>query len=172
MTTAASPLANPSPVAVKRAQLLHRLFPAGIPPLWCPLITHYGDGGDIDRARTEAHLRHLAPHVSAFLIPGSTGDGWVLDPPRNRQLVELALDLAGSLDLKLLLGVLKFEGKAALDSMLALAERLRERTGEKEPLAAMAKAHVCGFTLCPPKGKTEPEIEMVLTAAMETGLPI
>jgi dihydrodipicolinate synthase/N-acetylneuraminate lyase len=159
-------------VAVKRAQLLQRLFPDSVPALWCPLITHYREGGSIDRSRTEAHLRHLAPHVSAFLIPGSTGDGWVLDPERNRQLIEMALNLAETLNLKLLLGVLRFDGKVALDSMLALAEGLRQRTGEKEPLEALAKAHVCGFTLCPPKGKAEPEIEEALTVALETGLPI
>src|SRR5262249_15437055 len=163
---------NPSPAAVKRAPLLSRLFPGGVPALWCPLITHYGAGGAIDRRRTEAHLRHLGPHVSAFLIPGSTGDGWVLEPERNRQLIEMALDLAGPLNLKLLLGVLKFEGKEAVESMLALAEWLRQRTGEKDSLAALTKAHVCGFTLCPPKGKADAEIEAALSAALETGLPI
>ena len=56
-----------------RGQLIKTLFPAGVPRLWCPTLTHYTDGARLDPARLGAHLRALQPWVKGFLIPGSTG---------------------------------------------------------------------------------------------------
>src|SRR5437868_14826169 len=77
--------------ASRRAQLLKRLFPHGVPTLWCPSLTHYTSDGAIDEARTTAHLHHLAPHVKGFLIPGSTSDGWELNDEEFWKLLEIAL---------------------------------------------------------------------------------
>ena len=161
-----------SNVTAGRAALIKRLFPAGIPKLWCPLLTHYREGGVIDGPRIEAHLRHLAPWVSSFLIPGSTGDGWVLGPERTQQLIELALDLAEPLGLNLLIGVLKPGAAEMTGALKNLSGQIQQRTGEADPLKALAKARVSGFTLCPPRGKGETEIAAALGSALETGLPI
>jgi dihydrodipicolinate synthase/N-acetylneuraminate lyase len=63
----------------KRSRLVARLFPEGIPKLLCPPLTHYTEQGSIDFARMEAHLAHLSQWVRAYLIPGSTGDGWEMN---------------------------------------------------------------------------------------------
>ena len=78
-------------MATQRAKLLKALFPDGVPTLWCPSLTHYNHDGRIDGARIEAHLRYLAPDVKGFLIPGSTGDGWLLSDAEFRELLEVAL---------------------------------------------------------------------------------
>jgi dihydrodipicolinate synthase/N-acetylneuraminate lyase len=158
--------------AARRAALLRQIFPEGIPALWCPLLTHYREKGELDPARIQAHIRHLAPSVSSFLIPGSTGDGWVLGEERTHQLIELALDLAGPARLQLLIGVLKADADDMLQTMAELLRRIQQRTGEAEPAKALAKARVAGFTICPPRGRGEAEIATALTSALETGLPI
>ena len=69
-----------------RAEWLASILPGGMPPLWCPLLTHYTREGALDHARMKAHLTHLAPHVRGFLIPGSTGDGWEMDDREIREV--------------------------------------------------------------------------------------
>src|SRR2546422_147177 len=92
--------------AAQRQELLARLFPDGVPTLWCPMITHYRSDGAIDGGRMAAHLKHLSPYIKGFLIPGSTGDGWELDAEEVRQLLEIALDQCEKLRLHLLIGML------------------------------------------------------------------
>ena len=103
---------NPS-LPTNRADWHARLFPRGIPPLWCPLLTHYRDDGSLDHARITAHLRHLAPHVKGFLIPGSTGDGWEMSDSEIRELLGLAQEQTANLEVHLLIGVLKTEASEA-----------------------------------------------------------
>src|SRR5689334_7468210 len=79
--------------SVKRAEFMRRLFPEGVPPLWCPLLTHYTPEGAIDKTRIAAHCHHLSPYVKGFLIPGSTSDGWELNDDEFWQLLEIALEL-------------------------------------------------------------------------------
>ena len=63
---------------VVRAELVARLFPEGVPTLWCPPLTHYLPDGGLDRARVKAHLEFMSPWVKGLLVPGTTGDGWEL----------------------------------------------------------------------------------------------
>ena len=133
-----------------------RLFPRGIPPLWCPLLTHYRDDGSLDRKRITAHLRHLAPHVKGFLIPGSTGDGWEMSDAEIRELVELASAETARLELHLLIGVLKTDAAEA-----------------KRIISEARPAGFTGFTVCPPKGKelSQETIRDALAGVLELGLP-
>src|SRR3954463_13659093 len=100
-------MSNPSFLGEKRSQILDRLFPEGVPKLWCPALTHYDRDGKIDGKRMAAHLRHLSANVRGFLIPGSTGDGWELMDQEIRQLLEIAVEQAQQLKLHLLIGALK-----------------------------------------------------------------
>ena len=155
-----------------RAELFERLLPRDVPALWCPLLTHYDDRGVIDRSRIAAHLRHLSPHVNAFLIAGSTGDGWEMDDREIRQLFDIALNEAQRLNLYLLLGALKTEA-APLSSIRETEGWIESRTAERDPLRALAKAQVCGFTICGPRGKelSQEEIGRALRVVLEAGLP-
>ena len=139
-----------------RADWHARLFPRGIPPLWCPLLTHYRDDGSLDRERITAHLRYLAPHVKGFLIPGSTGDGWEMSDVEIRELLGLAQEQTAKLGLHLLIGVLKTDAAEA-----------------KRIISESRPAGFTGFTVCPPKGKDLPQqtIRDALADVLELGFP-
>jgi dihydrodipicolinate synthase/N-acetylneuraminate lyase len=156
-----------------RAQWLARLLPDGMPPLWCPLITHYTSDGAIDQARLNAHLTHLAPHVQGFLIPGSTGDGWEMEEREIRELLNYFLTAAAKLKLHVLIGVLKTEDAAVRQSMASTVTWLQERAHLDDVASAMRQARVCGFTVCPPRGEklSQEEIQGALTRVLEMGLP-
>ncbi len=78
----------------KRKNLQELLFPRGIPPLWCPPLTHFDAARRIDLKRMEAHLAWMMPHVKGYLVPGSTGDGWDLDDAETETVVRFAVDMA------------------------------------------------------------------------------
>lgn len=139
-----------------RADWHARLFPNGIPSLWCPLLTHYLDDGSLDRARITAHLRHLAPHVKGFLIPGSTGDGWEMPDSEVRELLGMAQEQTAQLGLHLLIGVLKTEAAEA-----------------KRVMQDPRREGFTGFTVCPPKGKdiAQATLRDALAGILELGFP-
>ena len=162
------------PVApLSRAEWLARLFPGGLPPLWCPLLTHYTSEGAIDHARITAHLTHLSPHVKGFLIPGSTGDGWEMNEREIRELLNVVLDAAVKLKLQVLIGVLKTDASAARHSIVSTVDWLKDRAHSDRVEVAMSQARVCGFTVCPPHGKnlSQAEIRLALARVLGMGLP-
>ncbi|MEQ2008035.1 MAG: dihydrodipicolinate synthase family protein [Limisphaerales bacterium] len=157
---------NPQ-VPATRADWHARLFPLGIPSLWCPLLTHYRDDGSLDHARITAHLRHLAPHVKGFLIPGSTGDGWEMSDAEIRELLALAQEQAAKLELHLLIGVLKTEAR---DACSVMREHGRTLPAEVTHHASRITPR---FTVCPPKGADLPQatIRDALASILELGFP-
>lgn len=159
--------------SARRAQLLARRFRGGVPTLWCPLLTHYDRDGGLDRQRMTAHLTHLAPWVKGFLIPGSTGDGWEMDDREIRHLLDCALDLATQLRLHVLIGVLKTNATEARQSVSDTLDWLNTRAGVADSDTGLAQARVCGFTICPPRGKdlSQDEISRGLESVLELGLP-
>ena len=150
-----------------RADWHTRLFPRGIPPLWCPLLTHYRDDGSLDHARITAHLHHLAPHVKGFLIPGSTGDGWEMTDAETRELLGLTQEQTAKLELHLLIGVLKTEARDACSVL-----RDHGRTLPADITEHGTRSTPC-FTVCPPKGKDLPQetIRTALADILSLGFP-
>ena len=157
-----------------RLQLVERLFPEGIPELWCPPLTHFSDDGTLDAARIRAHLRSMRPWVRGFLVPGSTGEGWELPDAQVRELLALAIDEVGAARGHLLIGILKTTGPEAIRGVRETLAWLRARTGSQEPLEALARSSVCGFTVCPPSGSelTQEEIRGALAGVLSLGAPI
>jgi dihydrodipicolinate synthase/N-acetylneuraminate lyase len=137
-----------------RKVLLADLFPAGIPFLWCPALTHYSNEREIDFERMEAHLVHLSAWVKGYLIPGSTGDAWELNDDKTSLVVDFALHRARKYDLKILLGVLKPSVEAMWDTIRWMLRKVHDVTGLTDPREALVSARVCGFTVCPPKGES------------------
>lgn len=128
---------------------------APLPRLWCPLLTHYTPDGALDFDRMRAHLEHLRPHVPAYLIPGSTGDGWQLSDPDTDRLVAFARDAAAEGGLTLLVGALR----PTLDGILDVVRRT-------DPDG------IAGFTVCAPHGDlTQSEIEAALDTVLALGHP-
>jgi dihydrodipicolinate synthase/N-acetylneuraminate lyase len=160
-------------IAATRARLLKRIFPEGVPLLWCPPLTHYDRRGAIDGSRMTAHFRHLSPNVRGFLIPGSTGDGWELTRAERKQVLTIGLEQAQQLDFQVLIGALHPEASETLALIREDLDWLQSRFGEREAAAALVKARVCGFTICPPRGQqlTQEEISRSLASVLELGLP-
>ncbi|MGD8477091.1 MAG: dihydrodipicolinate synthase family protein [Burkholderiales bacterium] len=157
----------------QRENLLQRIFPEGMPSLWCPLITHYTDEGGIDRERMRAHLKHISPYVGGFLLPGSTGDGWELSEAQSKQLVEYAIAETAALGRKLLIGALGRETDTVIDSIAGSLALIRQLTGIEDAAAGIDGNPVCGFTVCAPSGEdlSQEQIRSGLRAVLDLGLP-
>jgi len=156
-----------------RQAIIQRLFPQGIPALWCPPLTHYADDGTLDRERIAAHLATLAPHVKGMLVPGSTGEGWEMSDEEQRQLLDLVLDLARELGFQVLVGALRPDAGDARRLIADTLAWLDDRADATESVDLLVASHVCGFAFCAPGGadRTQEEIADALGAILDLGLP-
>jgi len=164
-----------SDVAARRKAFHKEFFPDGISRFWCPLLTHYLNDGSIDFDRMSRHLDHIIPWVKGFLIPGSTGDGWELDDGETLKVARFAVRKARTYGASLLLGVLKADVEKMMQTIGDLLSLIERETGisKKKVTEALRAAGVCGFTVCPPRGKalTQEEIETGLSVILDAGLP-
>ena len=164
---------QPQAILAKRENLRRELVGGEIPRLWCPTLTHYRSDGTLDKERMTAHWASMQPHVRAFLVPGSTGDGWEMSNAEIDTLLDFALELAIELDCLLLVGVLKTDVASTIEAIAATLSRLKQKTGEQESAKALKKSRVCGFTVCPPRGAdlTQEQIQADLATILELDLP-
>jgi dihydrodipicolinate synthase/N-acetylneuraminate lyase len=171
-STAVSPAGTEA--ARIRQEWFGRLFPAGVPKLWCPPLTHYTADGAIDRARMAAHLRFLSPWVKGLLVPGSTGDAWELTAEETREVLEIATDEAGKLGLVVLAGALRPRSQDARAVINETAEFLKRKTGAASEAEALIRSRIRGFAVCPPKGRDLPSetLEKELSELLSAGLPL
>ena len=156
-----------------RAELVGRIFPLGIPSLWCPALTHYGEGGTIDRVRMRAHLHSMQPWVRGFLIPGSTGEGWEMSDAEVRELLDVMIDEIREVGGQVLVGILKTRAEDVLRAIDSVLAWLRSRTGTSDSFTALSQSAVCGFTVCPPSGSqlSQEEIRAALESVLSLGVP-
>jgi dihydrodipicolinate synthase/N-acetylneuraminate lyase len=157
-----------------RRELVERLFPKGIPLLWCPSLTHFTDQGEVDRARMRAHLKFMHPHVQGFLIPGSTGEGWEMSDGEARKLLDIMIDEIRGVGAHLLIGILKTDVNQVRATLNDTAAWLKARTGAPDTVESLAQSSVCGFTVCPPSGSelSQSEIQSGLESVLSLGLPV
>jgi dihydrodipicolinate synthase/N-acetylneuraminate lyase len=157
-----------------RKQLMQSLFPDGIPTLWCPPLTFFEANGQLDRARTAAHLRRIAPHTRGWLVPGSTGEGWQMQDEEISHLLDLALDVARQVKATVLIGVLRKDEDAMMTCLDQMLERLCQRAGTTDAMAALRGNRVCGFTVCPPAGRhqTQSDLKQALSRILQRELPV
>jgi dihydrodipicolinate synthase/N-acetylneuraminate lyase len=161
-------------VKERRCELITRLFPEGIPQLWCPPLTHYTDEGKIDLARMEAHLAHMSKWVKAYLVPGTTGDGWEMGEEEIRQVLTFDLDMAEKLNIRILVGVLKTGAEVARQSIVDTLAWLKERAGVGNDEEIIGKTRVCGFAVCAPRGGnlSQEQIYRAFVSILELGAPV
>jgi dihydrodipicolinate synthase/N-acetylneuraminate lyase len=154
-----------------RKALVHQIFPAGLPKLWCPLLTHYHEDLSLDRQRMSMHIRSLRPWVSAFLAPGSTGDGWELAADETDSLLDFLLTEAADQDFSLMVGILRKGQGEALDAIHSVLARFN--AGDPG-VATLSARRICGFTVTPPKGSmlAQDLILKELRDIAETGVPL
>lgn len=167
-------MSEASQVADARRAFMGRLFPDDIPPLWCNLLTHYGNDGAVDEKRTLAHLDHVANFVDGILTPGLVGDVWRLSEAERLRTLGLILDQATRLKLRILIAVLKPDTGSARACLVGTVEWLKARTGEPDTERCLHRRRVAAFTLCPPFGNRlpQPRVEEELDSLLVTGLPI
>ncbi|HEY8610061.1 MAG TPA: dihydrodipicolinate synthase family protein [Roseomonas sp.] len=158
-----------------RAALLAALFPDGVPRLWSPSLFFYDGQGGFDRARQEAHLAFMAPHVKGFLIPGSTGDAWEMGDDETIAALDLAIDFAAPRGIDLLAGVLRPDA-ASMGALLGrLIRRICERAGTDSTPQAFAACRIRGITVAPPTTKaplSQAGIAEALSPIFARGLPM
>jgi len=149
-----------SGIRQQRDDMVRQIFPAGIPRLWCPPVTHYRADGSLDRERILAHVASLAPHVGGLLAPGSTGDGWELSRDQKLELLGIVSPLASGLGLPVLVGALE----RTTDDMLSFIEAVASGLGT---------APLVGIVVCAPSGAglSEAEIEASFDRVLGLGLP-
>ena len=147
-------------VESSRRELQSRLFPGGIPSLWCPTLTHFQSARVPDAERIRHHLRDLALHVRGILVPGSTGEGWEMSDADVRTLLDVVLAAALDVGIRVLIGILKTETEAVLSCLASMRDLLSHPA-------------VAGITVCPPKGNhlTQPQIADALRRVLGRGLP-
>jgi dihydrodipicolinate synthase/N-acetylneuraminate lyase len=163
-----------SQVQKKRLGLIKHLFPEGVPQLLCPPLTHYTSTGEIDFRRMEIHRSRISRWIKAFLVPGSTGDGWDMSDEQIRRVLEFDLDLARKLDTKILIGILKTDAETARQAILDTVSWLKNRTGIENNKQLLEKTKICGFTVTAPKGAdlSQEQILNGLAAIAELDVPI
>jgi len=159
----------------ERQTLVHKLFPDGIPWLWCPPLTHFKQGGGIDLERMSAHFQSMSPRVGGFLIPGTTGEGWELNEEESLLITEFAMRWAQENKTKLLLGALRTDLEAVkrmISLMMTLIDKMSP--GKGDPVDRLGALGVVGFAVCPPKGKslTQTDLEDGLSTLLAMGLPM
>ncbi len=160
-------------ILFQRLELIHRFFFDGIPRLWCPLLTHYKDDGAIDFERTAALFDYVAVWVKGYLVPGSTSDGWELDDKETLALIEFMVNRGRKQGVNILLGVLKAEAGEMKRTCQRILHALQRMTGADDAMTCLHLARVCGFTVCPRRGKGLPQevIYQGLTEILDMGLP-
>jgi dihydrodipicolinate synthase/N-acetylneuraminate lyase len=144
-----------------------------MPGLWCPPLTHYTEKGEMDFERMAKHLVKMSRRIKAFLVPGSTSDGWELNKEENRLLLEYYLEMSKKLGIHLLVGMLRTDTAAAREGIEETMRWFRERTGKSDTIEVMKELGVCGFTVCADKGsdKTEEQIYEGLRGVLELKVP-
>jgi 4-hydroxy-tetrahydrodipicolinate synthase len=145
---------------MRREDLLRKLFPNGIPQLWCPALTHFRKAHEPDCHRMRMHLQHISNHAKALLIPGSTGEGWEMSDDDIRQVLDIVFEIAESLGMCVLVGVLKTN----LPEVLACMQSLEHLQGHSA---------FVGFTVCAPKGKdlSQADILESMKRVLDKGIP-
>lgn len=159
---------------MERQNLIKAMFPGGVPRLWCPLLTHYRDDKAVDFERMESHFAYVSPWVKGFLIPGSTGDGWELTEEETLQVAEFAVDHTRNRDSHLLLGLLRPDVEGVKGTLAAMKERnIINFHGNKGAGPVMSPDHICGITICPPRGKALSQEAIVsgISEIMDMSMP-
>ncbi len=160
-------------ISQQRQNLVRELVGGEMPRLWCPPLTHYTSEGSLDKERIAAHWASMLPNVNAFLVPGSTGDGWEMSDDEIKELLNFTIKLAGKLDVLLLIGVLKSDVSSMGEAIAEILTMLEQKAGVKDPIGVLKQTKVCGFTVCPPHGAqlTQEQIQADLETVLTLNLP-
>ena len=125
------------------------------PDLWFPPLTYYSEGGVIDYDQMNEALESIYPYSKGALVPGSTGDGWVLSQEQQEDLVRFFLRGFGFGRFSMMIGALKPTAEETIASVRRWCEILCEESGCDDPVSAMQDLDVKAFVFCVPAGSAE-----------------
>lgn len=157
----------------KREELLRRLFPEGIPRIWCPPLTHYTEDGSIDFERIKKHISHIANNVNSFMIPGSTGDGWELSLDEHKELINFFFSkFEYNLEINIAIGLLRESTDDVLKCMDSVVEFFQQKNIEISA-EHYEMSRFKGFVICPPRGRdlSQEEMRESMKKILERGYP-
>lgn len=162
-----------SQIQQKRRQLVVKLYPKGVPKLFCPLLTHYNTDGSIDFTRMSLHINSLHPYVTSFLVPGSTGDGWELSFEQYTELMTFWLEkYKQGIPFALLVGLLQTKPEA-IERNMEYFISICAKNKVDITLSGGEDSFFKGFVLCAPKGKdvTSEQMQLHLEAFLTKDYP-
>ena len=143
------------------------------PTLWFPPLTYYKEEGKIDFEKMEQELAKIYPYSQGVLIPGSTGDAWVLDDARQEEIVRFFLKGFSFGRFAVMLGALKPTVEETLASIARWCDVLCDMAGTKDSKAAMESLGVKAFVFCVPNGMTDPaEQKAAMSRILANDLPM
>ena len=145
----------------------------GFPELWFPPLTFYREGGEIDYERIAAQMRKIRPFCRGVLVPGSTGDGWVLGSGKLEELVRFFLRSDGFDRFDIMIGALMPTAEETLASIEKWCGILRDVSGKTDDKEAMDALGVKAFVFCVPAGMQDPsEQKKEMGRILSLGLPM
>lgn len=144
----------------------------GLPTLWFPPLTFYREDGSIDFDRTDEMLARVYPYSQGVLVPGSTGDGWILDQAQQEEIVRHYLKGFPFGRFHIMIGALKPTPEETISAMNRWCEIIREEAGIEEITPAMDKVGVTAFVVCARNGENSAEKQLKdLSKILDLGLP-
>lgn len=142
------------------------------PRLWFPPLSYYREDGSLDFPRMDRMLAKVHPYCQGVLVPGSTGDGWVLPQAEQEAIVRHFLAGFSFGRFRMFLGALLPTTEQTKASIARWCEILREISDERQDRDAMDALSVAGFVICVPNGMTDPAAqERALAEVLDLGLP-
>lgn len=143
------------------------------PTLWFPPLTYYDEGGEIDYDMMTEALEAIYPYSQGVLVPGSTGDGWVLPQVRQEDLVRFFLRGFEFGRFSMMIGALKPTAEETISSIGRWCDILREESGKDDAAEAMKDLDVKAFVFCVPAGVDDRigQIEE-MSRILDLGLPM
>lgn len=143
------------------------------PTLWFPPLTYYKEGGVIDTDKMAFELSKIYPYSKGVLVPGSTGDGWVLSQEKQEALVRFFLKGFKFGRFSMMIGALKPTVDETIQSIAGWCEILRQISGKSGDAEAMAALDVKAFVFCVPAGLDAKEAQLKeMGRILDVGLPM
>ena len=145
----------------------------GFSELWFPPLTFYKEGGEIDYERIAVQMIKIRPFCKGVLVPGSTGDGWVLGSEKLEEIVRFFLRSDGFDRFDIMIGALMPTAQETLDSIARWCEILQDVSGKADDKEAMDALGVKAFVFCVPAGLQDPlEQKTEMGRILSQGLPM
>ena len=143
------------------------------PALWFPPLTFYKEGGVIDTDKMARELSKIYPYSKGVLVPGSTGDGWVLSQEKQEALVRFFLKGFDFGRFSMMIGALKPTADETIQSIAGWCVILKEMSGKSDAAEAMAALDVKAFVFCVPAGMQDRKAQLKeMGRILDLGLPM